>query len=66
MIDNLVVIPYGTGSTLDTLMSYDVSGSYADLDFSNYEGGYQYQISFKLYLQGKYIEPPDTFKFRVG
>jgi len=65
VVDNLTVIPYGTGSTLDTLMSYDVSGSYTDLDFSNYEGGYQYQISFKLYLQGKYIEPPDTFKFRV-
>ena len=63
--DNLDVIPYGTGSDNHTLMSYDVSGSYTDLDFSNFEAGYQYEISFKLYLQGKYIEPADTFKFRV-
>ena len=65
VVDDLVVIPYGTGSTLSTLMSYDVSGSYTDLDFSNFETGYQYEISFKLYLQGKYIEPKDTFTFRV-
>jgi hypothetical protein len=46
-------------------MSYDVSGSYTDIDFSNFETDYQYEISFKLYLQSKYIEPVDTFKFRV-
>lgn len=63
--DNFDVIPYGTGTDNHTLMSYDVSGSYTDLDFSNFEAGYQYEISFKLYLQGKYIEPADTFKFRV-
>ena len=65
VVDNLDAIPYGTGSDNETLMSYDVSGSYTDLDFSNFESGYQYEISFKLYLQGKYIEPADTFKFRV-
>lgn len=65
VVDNIDVIPYGTGSDNHTLMSYDVSGSYTDLDFSNFEAGYQYEISFKLYLQGKYIEPADTFKFRV-
>tara|TARA_A100001515_G_scaffold23655_1_gene18283 strand:+ start:4749 stop:6173 length:1425 start_codon:yes stop_codon:yes gene_type:complete len=65
VVDNLEVIPYGTGSDKHTLLSYDVSGSYTDLDFSNFESGYQYEISFKLYLQGKYIEPADTFKFRV-
>tara|TARA_R110000796_G_scaffold60220_10_gene139032 strand:- start:2878 stop:4305 length:1428 start_codon:yes stop_codon:yes gene_type:complete len=66
VIDNLVVVPYGTGSAEETLMSYDVSGSYADVDFSNFEAGYQYEISFKLYLQSKYIEPKNTFRFRVG
>tara|TARA_R110002020_G_scaffold75104_7_gene191516 strand:+ start:1388 stop:2815 length:1428 start_codon:yes stop_codon:yes gene_type:complete len=65
VVDNLVVVPYGTGSVQETLMSYDVSGSYADVDFSNFESGYQYEISFKLYLQSKYIEPKDTFRFRV-
>lgn len=63
--DNLTIIPYGTGSDEETLMSYDVSGSYTDIDFSNFESGYQYEISFKFYLQGKYIEPNDKFKFRV-
>lgn len=63
--DNLVVLPYGTGSDQETLMSYDVSGSYTDIDFSIFESGYQYEISFKFYLQGKYIEPNDKFKFRV-
>ena len=65
VVDNLEVIPYGTGSSLETLMSYDTSGSYTDLDFSNFEKGYQYEITFRLYLQGRYIEPTDTFKFRV-
>jgi len=65
VVDNLVVIPYGTGSAQETLMSYDVSGSYTDIDFSNFETDYQYEISFKLYLQSKYIEPKDTFRFRV-
>jgi len=65
VVDDLAIIPYGTGSDNETLMSYDVSGSYTDLDFSNFESGYQYEISFKLYLQGEYIEPSDTFKFRV-
>ena len=65
VVDNLVTVPYGTGSAQETLMSYDASGSYADIDFSNFETDYQYEISFKLYLYGKYIEPKDTFKFRV-
>ena len=65
VVDDLAIIPYGTGSDNETLMSYDVSGSYTDLDFSNFESGYQYEISFQLYLQGEYIEPSDTFKFRV-
>ena len=65
VVDNLVTVPYGTGSAQEPLMSYDASGSYADIDFSNFETDYQYEISFKLYLYGKYIEPKDTFKFRV-
>jgi hypothetical protein len=65
VVDNLEVIPFGTGSSAETLMSYDISGSYTDIDFSNFEKGYQYEISFRLYLQGKYIEPTDTFNFRV-
>ena len=65
MVDDQTIIAYGTGSDEQTLMSYDVSGSYTDLEFADFESGYQYEISFKLYLQGKYIEPADTFKFRV-
>ena len=64
-IDNYDVIPYGTGSTNHTKISYDVSGSYFDLDMNLLEKGYSYGIKVVYYLNGKYVEQPDTFKFRV-
>jgi len=67
VIDNLEAIPYGTGSTLHTLLSYDVSGNYLDLDMSVLEGGYAYGMKFAYYngAVSQWVEQPETFKFRV-
>ena len=66
-IDGLNVIPYGTGSDLSTMMSYDVSGNYFDLNMSFLEGGYMYEIKLAYYNDSisSWIEQPSTFKFRV-
>lgn len=65
--DGLNVVPYGTGSNLHTLMSYDVSGNYFDLNMSLLEGGYMYEIYLAYYNDSisSWIEQPYTFKFRV-
>lgn len=65
--DNLEVIPYGTGSLLYTGLSYDVSGSYFDLDMNLLETDYSYQIKLSFYdgATNSWKEQPETFKFRV-
>jgi len=65
--DNLEVIPYGTGSLMHTGLSYDVSGSYFDLDMNTLETDYSYQIKLTFYdgVTNSWKEQPDTFKFRV-
>ncbi len=65
--DNLEVIPYGTGSILHTGLSYDVSGSYFDLDMNLLETDYSYQIKLSFYdgATNSWKEQPETFKFRV-
>ena len=65
--DNLEVIPYGTGSLLHTGLSYDVSGSYFDLDMNLLEAGYSYQMKLSFYdgATNSWKEQPETFKFRV-
>ena len=67
VIDELDVIPYGTGSLLHTQMSYDVSGNYFDVDMGLFEPGYAYAIKLAYYngSVGSYIEQSETFKFRV-
>ena len=66
-VDNLEIIPFGTGSSVKdyTRMSYDVSGSYFEVDTSMLDPGYIYKIQFVYYLQGLYTEQPEVFKFRV-
>ena len=66
-IDNMEIIPFGTGSSVKnyTRMSYDVSGSYFQIDTSMLDPGYSYKIQFVYYLQGQYREQPEVFKFRV-
>lgn len=65
LVDDLEVISYGTGSLKYSKLSYDVSGSYFDLDMSLFESGYAYGIKFMFEINGKYREQPETFKFRV-
>ena len=65
-IDEHVVIPYGTGSTLHTSLSYDVSGNYFDLDTTYLEAGYLYEIQYSFYdEENGWEEQPYRFKFRV-
>jgi hypothetical protein len=63
--DNFEVVPYGTGSTNHTKLSYDQSGSYFDLNMNLFEADFAYGLNFAYYLNGKYVEQPETFKFRV-
>ena len=66
-LDAYDAIPYGTGSDLQTLMSYDVSGNYFDLDMNLLESGYEYAFKFSFYDNGlnSWVEQPDVFRFRV-
>ena len=64
--DNLTVIPYSTGSTPSfSSLSYDMSGSFFDLDMSILEPNYLYEISLLFKDGGQYIEQKEKFKFRV-
>jgi hypothetical protein len=67
VVDELDVIPYGTGSDLHTAMSYDLSGNYFDLDMSMLQADYMYGIKFTYYNNsiGDWVEQPEIFKFRV-
>lgn len=66
-VDDRVVIPYGTGSSQHTRLSYDVSGSYFDLDTSILEPNYIYEMKISIYDPdaGSYEEQPFSYKFRV-
>ena len=48
-----------------TRLSYDISGSYFDLDCDLLQENYTYNINFLYYDGQKYNEQPETFKFRV-
>ena len=67
LADNEVVINYGTSSTNHTVMSYDISGNYFDLDMSLLEPDYMYGLKFAFYEDSlsSYTEQPYVFKFRV-
>jgi len=66
-LDGFEAIPYGTGSDLHTLLSYDVSGNYFDFDMSSLDPGYEYAFKFALYESpvNSWSEQPETFTFRV-
>ena len=67
IVDGFNAIPFGTGSDMHTQMSFDVSGSYFDLDMSMLEPGYSYKIKFSYYngSVAAWREQPETFRFRV-
>ena len=66
-LDAYEVIPYATGTTLYTMLSYDVSGNYFDFDMGNLDPGYEYAFKFAFYDPGlaSWSEQPEVFKFRV-
>ena len=63
--DGLSVIEYGTGSLNHTRLSYDVSGSYFDLDIGMLEADNSYQIKFVYLINGSYVEQSEAFRFNV-
>ena len=67
--DQRVVIPYGTRSVDNncTMLSYDVSGNYFDLDMSMLEAGYTYGLQYSFYEDSvnSYRQLPYLFKIRV-
>jgi hypothetical protein len=67
VVDEVQAIPFGTGSDLHTQMSFDISGSYFDLDVGLLEPGYSYKINFAFYNGsiGDWQIQPQEFKFRV-
>ena len=65
-VDNYIVVPYGTGSTMHTGLSYDVSGNYFNLDTTYLETGYLYEIQYSFYDEDNgWQEQESRFKFRV-
>ena len=66
-VDDRAVIDYGKGSDNEaySLMSYDASGNYFDLDMSMLESGYSYQLRFLFNIAGDSKEQRTSFKFRV-
>ncbi len=67
IVDDKIVIPYNTGSNSATMLSYDVSGNYFDLDLNMLEAGYTYGIKYSFYEDSvsSYREQPYLFKIRV-
>ena len=75
IVDDLEVIPYGTGSSISpqqtgsagsyTRLSYDISGNYFDLNMDLLENGYSYGVKLAYYTSGRYEEQPEVFKFRI-
>ena len=66
MVDEHTVINNSTGSSdYHTFLSYDVSGSYFDLDMSLLEPGYLYGIKFAYHISTGWREQEEVFIFRV-
>jgi hypothetical protein len=67
VIDDMVVLPFSTGSNMGTEMSFDVSGNYFDFKMDFLEPGYSYGIKVAYYDEtvNSYVEQPYIWKFRV-
>ena len=67
VLDGYNAIPHGTGSDLQTILSYDVSGNYFNLDMSLLEPGYEYGIKLAFYdsQRQSWLEQDQKFLFRV-
>lgn len=65
IVDDLEVVPYGTGSMPYTRLSRDVNGNYFELDMKLLEPGYMYGVRFNIFDRGEYYETDEYFKFKV-
>ena len=67
LTDDLIAIPYNTGSDKGTEMSFDVSGNYFDLKMDLLKPGYSYGVKVAYYEEtvDSYVEQPYMWKFRV-
>jgi len=67
ILDGLEAVAHGTGSDLHTVLSYDVSGNYFDLDMKLLEPGYEYgpKLAFYDTELSSWQEQRPIFKFRV-
>jgi hypothetical protein len=75
IVDEYVIIPFGTGSATSpqqegsvesyTRLSYDISGNYFDFDMSLLQAGYEYGLKLAYYSNGSYREQKEVFKFKV-
>ena len=67
VVDDLEVIPYGTGSDNHTIMSYDEKGNHFNLDMSLLQSDYAYGIKVAFYNPStkSYVEQRQAWKFRV-
>jgi len=67
LIDDRVVVPYGTGSDFHTGLSYNVSGNYFDFDMGLLEEGFAYAFKFVFRDDrlNAWVEQDKTFRFRV-
>jgi len=69
--DQYPIIAYGTGTdhygntSNDTKLSYDITGSYFDLDVSMLQPDYGYTLRFLYLINGKYVESGEEYKFRI-
>tara|TARA_B100001250_G_C19758718_1_gene771413 strand:+ start:139 stop:798 length:660 start_codon:yes stop_codon:yes gene_type:complete len=68
VVDDHEIIPYSTGSISGksfSRLSYDISGSFFDLDMSILESNYLYEMSFIFKDNDKFKEMKEKFRFRV-
>ena len=67
VIDGVEAVTFGTGSDLQTQMSFDISGSFFDLDIGMLQPGYSYKMNFAFYNGSiaDWVVQPQEFKFRV-
>ena len=61
VVDEEIVIDYGE----HTMLSYDKTGNYFDLDMELLEADYAYRIELQYDIEGNPQQQPETFKFRV-
>ncbi len=67
VVDNFSVIPFGTGSYLETRLSFDISGNYFEVPMNLLQEDYQYGIRLAYFngAQNSYVVQPEEWRFRV-